>query len=185
MADYPQYPQYPPAAPARPGPPRSIVNAVRLMYTGAALAVINGIVGIATLPALKRMIEQRRPALSPSSVNALSGFLVAMLIAGAVIGGGLWFWMAWANKRGHSWARILSTVFFGIYTINVMTGFAQASIAANRTIGVVEWVVGLAAVVFLWQRQSSNYYAAIKQSAGYAPVPYERSRANQHGPPST
>ncbi len=80
--------------------------------------------------------------------------------------------MAWANKRGLSWARILSTVFFGISTFSFFNGFVQPSTAIYRIDGIVEWAVGLAAIVFLWQRQSSAYYAAAKHRAAYLPRHY-------------
>src|SRR5260370_41638989 len=93
--------------------------------------------------------------------------------------------MACANKRGRSWVWIDATAFFAIYTIGVLTSFAQTNTVPSRIIGIVEWATGLAAVVFLWQRQSSNYYAAIKGQTGYPQVPYGQSPPGQqqYGPP--
>jgi hypothetical protein len=80
---------------------------------------------------------------------------------------GLWLWMAWANKRGRSWARIMATVFFGILTagglallVMVLTGgfLPAAGLAWAAFLGY--WLPGLGAVILLWQRSSSDYYTA-------------------------
>ena len=89
--------------------------------------------------------------------------VVFFLVVGGLIGAGLWLWMAWANKRGRSWARIVSTVFFAIATLGLIGSFAQANTIASRIITIVGWAIGLAALVFLWQRQSSDYYAAVSR----------------------
>jgi hypothetical protein len=82
---------------------------------------------------------------------------------------GLWLWMAWANKGGRSWARITATVFFGLLTagelallIKSLTGeiFLTAGYSLLVSFFFVYWLAGLSAVVLLWQRSSSDYYAA-------------------------
>src|SRR6266542_2094211 len=176
MANYPQYPQA--AQPSEPpGPPSSIVNAVRLMYAGAAVQAISVIVSLATIHSLKTIIEQRNPTFDATRVNRLVNATVVLVIVFGLIGIGLWLWMAWANRRGRSWARIVSTVFFGLASIGLLIGFTQAATVVSRIISIVSWAIGLAAIVFLWQRQSSDYYDARKQAV-YAPLPYE-----QPGPP--
>jgi hypothetical protein len=40
-------------------------------------------------------------------------------IAGGIIDGLLWLWMAWKTGAGRGWARVLSTVFFGFYTSSI------------------------------------------------------------------
>jgi hypothetical protein len=177
MASYPQYPQYsqyPQAAqlPEPPPPPPSIVNAVKLMYAGAGIAVVDAIVAIVTRHAIKTIIEQRNPAFTPSQVNAATGAAVGVVIVLGLVGAGLWLWMAWANNHGRGWARVLSTIFFAIATLGVFLSFAQAATVIGRILGIIQWAVGLAAIVLIWRRQSSDYYAATKQPAGYAPAMY-------------
>jgi hypothetical protein len=87
---------------------------------------------------------------------------------GGLIAGGLWLWMAWANKHGRSWARILATVFFGVLTLYAAAGLVALPAAAKIVI-IIEWAAGLAAVIFLWQRQSSDYYRAVTQPADHPP----------------
>jgi hypothetical protein len=90
-------------------------------------------------------------------------------LPGGLIGTGLWLWMAWANKGGRSWARIMATVFFGLLTAGELAGLIKFITGTNRlTAGsslvvaflVVYWLAGLSAVVLLWQRSSSDYYTA-------------------------
>jgi len=87
----------------------------------------------------------------------------------ALITGGLWLWMARANKRGRSWARITGTVFFGVLTAGNLAWLAELlvekdSLNVYSILGllffVAYWLVALSAVVLLWQRSSSDFYAA-------------------------
>jgi len=168
---YPQYPQgqqYPPTGqgPA-PVPPPSIVNAVRLMYAGAGLALLNAIVSLLSIGRIRRLVEQRNPGLSLRQVNAAVAVAVGVIVVVALIGVALWLWMAWANKRGKSWARILSTVFFGLATLDLVGSLAVAGTATGRLLGGVGWLVGLVTIIFLWQRASSEYYQAMSRPMGY------------------
>jgi hypothetical protein len=164
MANYPHDRHYPQAA-GPTEPPASMVNAVRLMYAGAGVAVVFGLTAVLTMHS-SRTVHLGNPA---------SGAYKAGQIAGGVIGGliigGLWLWMAWANKRGRSWARIVSTVFFGLLTPYAAGSLASTLPTALKIVVIIEWAAGLAAIVFLWQRQSSQYYKAVSQPTGHAPVP--------------
>jgi len=158
----PQYPggpsPYPTGwQPGRQEPPQSIQRAVMLMYVGA---------GLEGLGLILNLIGVGR-----SGSNGSSGAV------GALIGLGLWLWMARANKEGKSWARVTSTVFFGIDCLLVLVLLAvilavlhSASPSAKTILllsglaGIVTWAIGLATVILLWRRESSEYYAAMKPS---------------------
>ena len=154
----PSYPggpsPYPSAwqAPIPSGPPPSIQRAVMLMYAGAGLEVLGLIFDLII----------RKGSTS-------SG------IPGAIIGIGLWIWMARANQAGKNWARVTSTVFFGIDCLGLLliligVGVLMHSVSSSVKIilvasvvaGVVTWVIGLVTIVLLWGRESSEYYAAMK-----------------------
>jgi hypothetical protein len=67
------YEPYPAAGPA-PGPrpiqpPRSVLNAVRLMYAGAALELLALIIAVATRASLKVAIVARHPLYGPAQVH--------------------------------------------------------------------------------------------------------------------
>jgi hypothetical protein len=173
--DYPSYPAdggqqypggpspYPPGwqtpgpsgwqTPIPSGPPQSIQRAVMLMYAGAGLEVLGLIFDL--------IIHRGSTA---------SG------IPGAIIGIGLWIWMAKANQAGKNWARITSTVFFGIdclglllilvgvgVVMHAVSPSVKIVLVASVVAGIITWVIGLVTIVLLWGRESSEYYAAMKR----------------------
>ena len=137
--------------------PASMLNALRLTYAGAGIAVALGVSLAFTTHSRTFHIGD------PTSGAYKAGYVAGGAITG-LIAGGLWLWMAWANKRGRFWARILSTVFFGLLTLYAAVGLVALPVAPKIVV-ILEWATGLAAVVFLWQRQSSDYYKAVNQPA--------------------
>ena len=73
--------------------------------------------------------------------------------------------MAWANKGGRSWARIMATVFFVVLTAGGLTSLIFTrdftSVLVLYMIFLVYWLAGLSAVVLLWRPSSSDYYTAV------------------------
>jgi hypothetical protein len=88
---------------------------------------------------------------------------VGFLILGGVVGASLWLWMASKNKAGRRWARARSTVCFAIYTVLLLAIIARPVAASGKIIPVVEWVVGLFAIMLPWRRESSDFYSARSQ----------------------
>jgi hypothetical protein len=156
------YQPYPASEPA-PGPPpiqppRSVLNAVRLMYAGAALELLALVIAVVTRHSLKLAILIRHPLYSPAQVHHAETARIVPLVIGALIAIGLWLWMAWANSRGRNWARVLSAVFFGINTFDLLISFFVVRATATMIVGVVIWLVGLAAIVLLFSKESALFY---------------------------
>jgi hypothetical protein len=146
-----------PAAPI----PQSVSRAVQLMYAGAAASLIGIVVNLTTAGSLRGDIEKRSPAMTPAHVTDAVHVEIGLSIAGGLIAAALWIWMAQSNKAGKNWARILSTVLFGIATISSLASLAGGALAgggASRIYGIVVWLIGLAATILLWQRTSSDYF---------------------------
>jgi len=139
-------------------PPNSVRNAVKLMYAGAALEVIALIVALLTRSSFKSAILKAHPGYTTAHLHVVENDRAASLAIGAVITIGLWLWMAWANGRGRNWARILSAVFFGINTLDLIISFAVVRAVPTSIIGIVIWLVGLAAIVLLFRRESGPYF---------------------------
>jgi hypothetical protein len=59
--------------------------------------------------------------------------------------------------RGRRWARTVATVFFGISTVSLLWTLSKPEVVTVKGMGVVGWLIELAAVIALWQRQSSEY----------------------------
>ena len=58
-----------------------------------------------------------------------------------------------------SWARIVSTVLFAVATVSALANIARLSDGGlSRFYGIIVWLVGLVAIVLLWQRPSSDYF---------------------------
>ncbi len=148
--------------PQRPAPPTPVQQAVKLMYAGAIVSAISLIITLATVGSLKTAIHNADPSLSATKLHSAEVAAVAVAIIFGLIGIGLWLWMAYANKAGKNWARITATVFFGLDTLSVLTSFRQAEPILSRLISILIWLIGLGAIILLYQRESSAYYAASK-----------------------
>lgn len=143
--------------------PQSVQRAVRVMYIGLAASLIGIIVDMTTLSSTRSQILKQNPTFTQTQVNNAEHLEIGLFIAGGLIGAALWLWMAQTCRAGKGWARIVSTVFFGIDTLSVIAGVAGASTGGGglaRIYAVVIWVIGLIAIIFLWQRSSSDYFRA-------------------------
>jgi hypothetical protein len=153
---YPSGAQMPEAQ--RPPAPRSVLNAVKLMYVGAVVSAVGLGVSLATSGGLKKQIKHARPNLTKTQVNSLDTALIALAVIFGVFAIGLWLWMAWKNKAGKNWARVTGTVFFGIDTVGLISVFTQPGSIAGKLLSVLVWLVGLGAIVLLWRGESSSYF---------------------------
>lgn len=160
------YQPYPSAGqvpePARPEPPDSVLTAVKLMYAGAVVSALSLVVGLVTIGSLRSALQRADPSYTSSQLHTAEVASVVIIVIVGLIGVGLWVWMATANKRGANWARITATVFFGLDTLSTLAGFARPEALLSRLVGLLVWLIGLGAIILLWQRQSSDYFSAPK-----------------------
>ena len=148
---------------SRPAIPQSVTRAVQLMYVGAAASLIGIVIDILARHAIRNALATRKTAhpLTTSQLNSNYHLVLGVLIVGGVIAVALWLWMAYSCKAGKGWARIVSTVLFAIETINVVAGAsAISSGGASRIYSIVIWLIGFGAIIFLWQRSSTEYFKA-------------------------
>lgn len=183
---YPGQPQYPgaqqppaqygayPAGPGGPGgPPRqappapsqppSVALAVKLMWAGAALSVVSLIYTLSRLGGLKDDIREQLvkngTEVTKSTVDVAFGVAIGFAVLFGLVGAMLWLWMAWKNGQGRGWARIVATVFAGLNLVGLLFSLAAGSsepLAAVLT--VVTVVIGVAVVILLWRKESSQFY---------------------------
>lgn len=145
----------------RPPVPQTVTRAVQLMYAGAVASLIGIVIALTTLSSIKSQIISKNPTWTTTQVNNSEHAAIGVLIASGLIGAALWLWMAQSCKAGRNWARITSTVLFAIETINVLAGAAAISSGgASRIYSIVVWLIGLGAIIFLWQRPSTAYFKA-------------------------
>lgn len=147
-----------PETPAGAEPPSSVQTAVRLMYAGAIISGISFILGLVTIGSVRHTLEKDYPSYSASKISSLVTAEIAIVVVAGIIGVGLWLWMAWANKRGKNWARITGTVFFGLYTLDLVFVAARAASGVSTVFAIVTWLVGLGATIMLWRRGSTAFF---------------------------
>ena len=150
--------------PPEPSAPQSVPPAVRraaqVMYVGAAASLIGIIVDFTELNAIKTQLEQRTHTLTPSQLNTAQHIEIGALVAGGLIAAALWIWLAQNVRLGKSWARVVATVLFAIDTISQFAGLAGGPSGLGRVYGLVVWLIGLIAIVLLWQRPARDYFAS-------------------------
>jgi hypothetical protein len=152
-----------PAEPLRPTAPAPVLAAARFMYGGAISSAALLIVALPFAGDVKGNVLGHR--LTPTPL-----IITLVILAGlAVIG--LWLWMARVTTQGRGWARILSTVLFGLATLELLSaleaigtkGVAQAFLTA------LTWLSGLGAVWMLWRPASRAFFESAKQMRSRPP----------------
>jgi hypothetical protein len=142
----------------RPPAPQSVVNAVKLMYAGAAVSTISLVISLADISGTKAAIRKARPSLTATQVNQLNTFIISLAIVSGVLGIALWLWMARANNQGKNWARIVSTVLFGLATLDLLGVFSQPKTLLGLVFPLLTWLIGLGAVFLLWRPDSTAFF---------------------------
>jgi ABC-type transport system involved in cytochrome bd biosynthesis fused ATPase/permease subunit len=150
--------------------PSSLRTAVRLMWAGAALSLIGVIITLAfssriktaitnaAIKANKTAASQHKTQLTASQIHTLANATFAILVVFGIIGVLLWVWMAWANNKGSSWARIVATVLFALNTIGLIFEVGRASVSLISIL--LEWLVGVGAIILLWRRETTQFINA-------------------------
>ena len=154
------------AEPLRPPAPTPVRTAVKLMYAGAAVSAVYLIILLAIvigdIKAVHASWNGHRLATAPSITLGIVPGLVVIA---------LWLWMARANGQGRNWARILSTVLFGLATLQLIklisdsqqpashAGFGATVLNYGGTaLFAAAWLAGAAAVWMLWIPASSAFF---------------------------
>lgn len=147
------------AVPVLAEPPRPVVLATRLMYAGAALTGIGLVLSVIAVAAGESSLRASHPHATQAQLHATQNFLITIAVVSGLIEIGAWIFMARANRAGLKWARIVATVFFGLGTLNLISHVIGAGTTTSLAYTAVTWLAGAGAVFFLWQRQSSAYFA--------------------------
>ena len=111
-----------PAGPLRPPAPAPVLTAVKLMCAGAAVVAVS----LSSRSSRCPSSAAARPPLRRVWAAASRGPVVITVgTVGGLVVIALWLWMARANSQGRDWARILSTVLFGLATLQLIGGFSE------------------------------------------------------------
>jgi hypothetical protein len=144
-----------------PTAPVALRNATLVMYAGAAASVIRTVVCFVTASATKTAIEHKYPQLSAGATNTVTHVAVIGGAVGALIGAGLFVWIARACLEGKSWARVTGTVFCALGILGIPAAsldVGATGTTANLIMSSVVAGIGLVSVCILWQRGSNAYF---------------------------
>jgi hypothetical protein len=144
----------------RPPAPPSVQTAVKFMYAGAAWSLISIGFSLIAVSGIKRVFEQSSAPVTASQLNDLVSAVVGVLIVIGLIGAGLWLWLARFCLRGRNWARITGTVLFALSTLNDLGSLGFSGLGPARLEGLVGWLIGLCAVIYLWRPDSTAFFKA-------------------------
>jgi hypothetical protein len=143
-----------PVEPERPPAPPSVLNAVKLMYVGAAVTTVDLVLFLINVGAIKDANKKAHSSLTAAQLN---NFIVSNVIY-AVISVALWLWMARANSQGQNWARITSTVLFGLSTLDLYVALNLPKTVIGLAFLLLTWLAGLGAVILLWRKESTAFF---------------------------
>jgi hypothetical protein len=141
-----------PAAPR----PRAVRAAVRLMCVGAVSELVVVATVVLSAGAVRAAVVARYPEAWP---GVLAHLTVDVVTAPLVVG--FWLWMAWANGRGHDWARMVFGSLFVLITLSVLYALSQDAAtfaSADLIAGAVQWLIAASAVVLIFTPTASRYY---------------------------
>ena len=161
--DQPYPPAGQPTGPLRPAAPAPVLTAAKFMRGGAISSAAYLIVALPFTSDIKGHVLGYRLTPAPLTVTLV-------ILAGLAVVA-LWLWMARATSQGRNWARILSTVLFGLATLELLSaleligrnGIAQAFIAA------LTWLSGLGAVWLLWRPAASAFFKSARAARSRPP----------------
>jgi hypothetical protein len=143
--------------PGRSRPPRAVTTAMRLMRAGAVSEIAGLAVALATASSVQAAITRHHAGFLAAHWHGVLLFIEL----GVPLPAGLWLWLAWANGRGHQWARSAFAVVFAVYTLLVLgklaVGAATYAPADLLVVG-VQWLIGLAVVVLIFSGSAGDFY---------------------------
>jgi hypothetical protein len=163
---YQPYPSSGQTAEPLRSPPAPVLTAVKLMYAGAAVSAVELIIGLALI--IVDIQAAARGQFLSHSLAAQKPLIITVWIVFGLVMIALWLWMARANGQGRNWARILSTVLFGLLTLQLTGDFTQpvshAGFGATvlyyggTALFIAAWLAGAAAVWLLWRPASGAFF---------------------------
>lgn len=150
--------------PARPAEmPSSVKMAVNLIWARVALSVLSTVLTLAMLDTLVDQALEGQAGVDGvdmADVEAFArGFAIFSVVIGLVISVGLAILLLLFIKKGANWARVTFTVLTALGLLFGLFGLSQPQPAILMILNVVYMALGVAALVFLWKKESNPWFA--------------------------
>jgi hypothetical protein len=168
------------AGPLRPAAPAPVLTAVKLMYAGAAVSAVTLAISLALVPAVTAALGTAAPGLTAAQVSGVNVLIMLAMVFGLAVVA-VWLWMARATGQGRNWARIVSTVLFGVVTLELITvrprypgGYLAHFVIGGHVYPVIHsvfgaavfglivpvllWLPGVGVVWLLWRPACSAFF---------------------------
>jgi hypothetical protein len=139
-------------------PPRAVRSAIRLMYAGLVAQLAALVIYIVTLGSVRSAVAHRYPGLAAQHALNVN---VAIHFAAVPVGLAVWLFVLRALVRGKDRARFTLAIYFAVTCLSLVIAIGQGSAQlapADLIAGGVQWLITLAATVFLFTAASSRYY---------------------------
>jgi len=139
--------------------------AVLLMFTGAALSVLSGLLAFTTQDEMRSLMEDelarqgQDAAMTTTMLDTIVQVTLAVSLVFGVLGAILWVVNAVFNGKGHNWARILSTVLGAIWLLSFTVSLLQPAPAVSKVLSVLNALLVIAVLVLLWLRPSNQFFS--------------------------
>jgi uncharacterized BrkB/YihY/UPF0761 family membrane protein len=129
------------------------------MYAGAVLTAVGLVISVIAVAADSNSLRASHPHATAAQLHATQNFLITIAVVSGIVEIGAWLFMARANRGGLKWARIGASALFALSTWSFVSHLFGAITIGNISYSALMWLVGLAAVFFLWQKESSAYFS--------------------------
>jgi serine/threonine protein kinase len=143
--------------------PSGAMTAIWLMYAGAVVTGLYGLLGFGPYARLARAGTNHPLTIAQHNAYDAAGIVLGFVIVAGLLGVAGWLISAAGVRRGRQWGATLGTVLFGIdamVVLFVLVGAKSAPVADALT--VVVWVIGLVTTICLWGRESRAFYRAFR-----------------------
>jgi hypothetical protein len=138
--------------------PSSVVNAVRLMFVGAALGLAYLIVVVTTKSALRTAIAKKDPSFDSHKLDTVVNVSTVSALVVGVIYLVLFILLALQLPKGKNWARVITWVVNGLVIIGGLASLGQAIAPATLVVSLIRAAIGVAIVVLLLQKPSNDFF---------------------------
>jgi hypothetical protein len=138
--------------------PSSVVNAVRLMFVGAVLALAYLIVVVTTKSALRSAIAKKDPSFDSHKLDTVVNVSTVSALVVGVIYLVLFILLALQLPTGKNWARVITWVVNALVIVGGLASLGQAIAPATLVVSLIRAAIGVAIVVLLLQKPSNEFF---------------------------